>query len=104
MVAFTPGHSTVSVLRPDVWTSRRVIPAGIIIGLPDAIKSSQCMPDAGFACVELIGAAWESSDRQQNRVLTPSEAVAGTESLEMNDCLGPGLFAGARGDMTRETR
>jgi len=104
MVAFTPVHSKVSVLRPDVWTSRRIIPAGITTGLPDAIKSSQCMPGADFAGAELIGGAGELSDCQQKCVLASSEAVAGTESLEMNDCLGPGLFAGAMGGATIETR
>ena len=62
------------------------------------------MPGADFAGAELIGGAGELSDDQQKWVLPSSEAVAGTESLEMNDCLGPGLFAGAMGGATIETR
>ncbi len=104
MLAFTPVHSTVRVLRPDVWTSRCVIPTGITTGLPDAIKSSQCTPDADFAGAELIGDACELSDGQQKCVLPSSEAVAGTESLEMNDCFGPEIFAGAMGAVSIETR
>jgi hypothetical protein len=62
------------------------------------------MPGADFVGVELIGDAGELSDGQQKCVLPSSEAVAGTESMEMNDCFGPGIFAGAMGGVTIETR
>src|SRR5579872_2336314 len=104
MIAFTPFHSTVSLLRPEVCTSRRVMPAGITIGLPPGIKSSQCMLGENFDGVEMTWDTGTVSDGQQKCVLPSSEAAAGTERLETNDCFDAGLFVGAKGAATSETR
>ncbi len=96
MIAFAEVHSTMSVRRPEVRISRRVISAGITIGSPDKTKSSQCPPDAGFAAVVAgVFDSDEAADCQQKCVFSSSEAEAGTESMEMKDFAGLRSFVGA---------
>src|SRR4029077_6214025 len=93
IVARAEVHSTVSVVRPELWISRPVISAGMMTGSPDATKSSQCLAGADFAVAASAAfRADEAAGCQQKCVLSSSEAKAGTESMEMKECSGAGPF------------
>src|SRR3979490_1161788 len=90
MTACAEVHSTVRGVRSEVRILRRLISPGISIGPPEAVKSSQCVPDPDLALgVRVVLDVDETADCQQKCVLRSSKTVAGIESMEMMDCFGP---------------